>query len=124
MAEKKKPAKKAATPRISADRAEMLRKGKTQAGKPKAAGSSKAATITRQMQNKGVKDGTIRLGKSGKSYNVYDANTGTWKRGVVTAAAKPKAKPKPKPAPKPAEKKKSEKKGWGWHEPMLYYYKR
>ena len=123
MAEKKKPAKKAATPRISADRAEMLRKGKTQAGKPKAAGSSKAATITRQMQNKGVKDGTIRLGKSGKSYNVYDANTGTWKRGVVSAAAKPK--PKPKTPAKPATpKKKSEKKGWGWHEPMLYYYKR
>ena len=91
-----KPKKKTAgTP--SPDRLEMLRKSKVQAGKPKAAGSSKAATITRQMQNKGVKDGTIRLGKSGKSYNVYDANTGTWKRGVVKAAGKPSTPAKPKP---------------------------
>ena len=84
MAERKRKPQRTS---ISADRAEMLRKSRVQAGKPKAAGSSKAATITRQMQNKGVKDGTIRLGRSGKSYNVYDAKTGTWKRGVVKAAS-------------------------------------
>lgn len=47
------------------------------------AGKSKSDFSARSVQNKGVKDGTIRLGKSGKSYNVYDAKTATWKRGVV-----------------------------------------
>lgn len=120
MAEKKKPAKKA-TPRISADRAEMLRKSNVRAGK------SKSTLATRKVQNANVKDGTIRLGKSGKSYNVYDAKTATWKRGVVKAAPGRKSehmnRPKP-PAKGTPPKKKSEKKGWGWHEPMLYYYKK
>ena len=80
--------------RIAADRAEMLRKSKVQAGKPKASGSSKAAVITRQMQNKGVKEGTIRLGRGGKSYNVYDAKSGTWKRGVVVKKETPAKRPK------------------------------
>lgn len=76
---------------IAADRAEMLKKSKVQAGKPKAAGTSKAATITRQMQNKPVKEGTIRLGRGGKSYNVYDAKSGTWKRGLVVKEAAKKS---------------------------------
>jgi hypothetical protein len=79
--------------RMSADRAEGLRKSKTSAGKPKPGSTSKSATITRQMQNKGVKDGTVRLGRGGKSYNVYDANSGTWKRGVVTGSGATKKKP-------------------------------
>lgn len=82
MAEKKPKPRKSKTS-IAADRAEMLQKSKVQAGKPKAAGPSKAATITRQMQNKGVKEGTIRLGRGGRTYNVYDEKSGTWKRGIV-----------------------------------------
>jgi len=78
----KKMASRPPTP--SPDIAARMRKGTVQAGKPKAAGSSYAATITRRRQNTGVKDGTIRLGKAGKSYNVYDAASGTWKRGVVS----------------------------------------
>lgn len=63
-----------------------VKKGTVQAGKPKASGMSRGAIAIRKTQNKGVKDGTIRLGRSGKSYNVYDAASGTWKRGVVKAA--------------------------------------
>jgi len=74
----------------SPDRMEKMAKSKTQAGKPKAAGNKPAATITRQMQNKGVKEGTIRVGKAGRSYNVYDAKSGTWKRGVIKKAETPK----------------------------------
>lgn len=79
------------TAKITADRAKDLKKSNTRAGK------SKASTSTRKAQNAGVADGTIRLGKNGKSYNVYDAKSGTWKRGVVKAAtpAKPKAKSEP-----------------------------
>lgn len=75
------------TAKVTADRAEQLKASRVRAGK------SKADTLTRMRQNKGVKHGTVRLGKSGKSYNVYDAKTGTWKKGVVKAAA---TKPKPK----------------------------
>lgn len=77
--------------KITADRAEQLGKSGTRAGK------SKASEIVRKVQNKEVKDGTIRIGKSGKTYNVYDAKSGTWKRGIVMGAnaAKPAA-PKPK----------------------------
>ena len=69
------------------------------------AGRSKSDRAVRQEQNKGVADGTIRLGKSGKSYNVYDAKTGRWMRGTVkpaeATATRPKSvsdysKPKPK----------------------------
>lgn len=61
------------------------------------AGKGKGSTAARKLQNAEVKDGTIRIGKNGKSYNVYDAKTGTWKRGVVSTT-------KPKPAAKPAPK--------------------
>ena len=77
----------------SPDRMEMMRKGKAQAGKPKAKGNKPAAVITRQMQNKGVKDGTIRIGKAGRTYNVYDERSGTWKRGIVKKAETPKKAP-------------------------------
>jgi hypothetical protein len=48
------------------------------------AGKSKANALVRAKQNAGVKDGTIKLGASGKSYNVWDAKTSSWKRGIVT----------------------------------------
>lgn len=67
------------TAKTTADRAEQLKKSTTRAGK------GKGNLIQRKVQNAEVKDGTIRVGKSGKSYNVYDAKSGTWKRGVVTA---------------------------------------
>ena len=73
MAEKKKKVK------MSADRLQMLRKGKTAAGK------AKSDYSTRVSQNKGVKDGEIRIGKNGKSYNIWDAKSGRWIKGVVKA---------------------------------------
>jgi hypothetical protein len=73
---------------VGADRLASYGKGTTRAGK------SKSTEVQRKIQNVGTKDGTIRLGKSGKTYNVYDAASGTWKRGVVKPAAT--AKPKPK----------------------------
>ena len=78
--------------KITADRAEQLGKSGTRAGK------SKASEIARKVQNKEVKDGTIKIGKSGKTYNVYDAKSGTWKRGIVMGAntAKPSATAKSK----------------------------
>ena len=98
MAEKKKYKKTSATMASPSQVSRASKKGTVQAGKPKAAGSSKAATITRQMQNKGVKEGTVRLGKAGRSYNVYDEKTGTWKRAV--AAKKTEDKPKKTTKPK------------------------
>jgi len=80
MPNKKRPA------RITADRAEMLRKSTTRAGR------SKADRAVRQAKNKGTKDGEIRIGKAGKTYNVYDEKSGTWKRGIVKYQAKPAAK--------------------------------
>lgn len=74
MAEKKK-----RKVQMSADRLKMLRKSKRVAGK------SKSDLKTRREQNKGVKDGTIRLGKNGKSYNVWDAKSGRWLKGQVKA---------------------------------------
>jgi hypothetical protein len=82
-------------------------KSNIQAGKPKAAGKGVVPTTVRQVQNKGVKDGTVRLGAGGKYYNVYDAKSGTWKRAAAAPAkstAKPKSvsdysKPKPKNIP-------------------------
>jgi hypothetical protein len=80
-------AAKKTTPRISADRAEGLKKTQVRAGK------SKGTVADRAKQNAGVKDGTIKLGAGGKSYNIWDAKTQTWKRGQVVApkAAAPKA---------------------------------
>ena len=71
------------TARITADRAEQLKKSNVRAGK------GKGSTAARKLQNAEVKDGTIRIGKIGKSYNVNDAQTGTRKRGVLKAAAAP-----------------------------------
>lgn len=56
-----------------------------------AAGKSKSDYSGRMSQNKGVKDGTIRIGRGGKSYNVWDAKSGRWLRGTVKVS-----KPKPK----------------------------
>ena len=81
MAAKKNPQAK-----ITADKAERFAKG------PKIAGRAKGNLAERKAQNAGVKDGTIRIGKSGKSYNVYDAATGTWRRGTVSAQTKPQTK--------------------------------
>ena len=67
-------------PNLSADRAANLKKSSVRAGK------AKGSVTTRQKQNIGVKDGTIRLGKSGKSYNVYDAKSGSWLKGVVKSS--------------------------------------
>ena len=64
--------------KMSADRLAMLRKGKV-------AGKSKSDYSSRVAQNKGVKDGTIRLGKNGKSYNIWDAKSGRWVKGEVKA---------------------------------------
>jgi hypothetical protein len=75
MAAKKPKAK------MSADRLADLKRTQTRAG------NTKSTMATRAKQNQGVKDGTIRIGKNGKSYNVYDAKTATWKRGVVKPAA-------------------------------------
>lgn len=93
MAEKKKYKKTSATMASPSQVSRASKKGTVQAGKPKAAGSSKAATITRQMQNKGVKEGTVRLGKAGRSYNVYDEKTGTWKRAVAAKKTEDKKEP-------------------------------
>jgi len=78
-------------------------KSNIQAGKPKAAGKGIVPTTIRQVQNKGVKDGTVRLGAGGKYYNVYDAKSGTWKRAQA-APSKPPASSttqKPKVTEKP-----------------------
>ena len=84
---KKAPVKKTAATMASPSYVGKISKGTVRAG------SSKGTAMQRKMQNKAVKDGTIRLGKSGKSYNVYDAKSGTWKRGVVSSSAsKPSAK--------------------------------
>jgi hypothetical protein len=83
MADKKRKVK------ISADRLAMMRKTK------KAAGKSKSDYDVRVAQNKGVKDGEIRLGKNGKSYNIWDAKSGRWVKGQVKAEASdsPSARP-------------------------------
>jgi hypothetical protein len=76
---------------VSADRLSDYAKGKARAGK------TKSTTAERKKQNVAVKDGAIKLGRGGRTYNVYDAKSGTWKRGVVKAAA---STPKPKPKAK------------------------
>ena len=77
----KKPVKKTPATMASPTTAGRVTKGTERAG------ASKASTMVRKVQNKAVKDGTIRLGANGKSYNVYDASSGTWKRGVVAPAS-------------------------------------
>lgn len=83
------------TTRVVADRAQGIVAGSTRAGK------STRSTAQRQRDNAGVKDGTIRMGRNGKSYNVYDAKTGTWKRGVVKAASTPRSTSMGTPGQKP-----------------------
>ena len=80
------------TPKVTADRLKDTKASTTRAGK------AKSSTVQRIKQNAktGAKHGDIRIGKNGKTYNVYDAKTGTWKRGVVAAAGN-----KPKPPAKP-----------------------
>jgi len=75
-------------PSMSADRLTDYRRTQQRAGK------SKSPQAVRKAQNMGVKDGTVRIGRGGRSYNVYDSKSGTWKRGVVQAAsaAKPAVK--------------------------------
>jgi len=50
--------------------------------KPKASGSrarkEMSATVRRQTQNRGVKSGTVRTGKGGKTLRKYNAKTGRW----------------------------------------------
>lgn len=82
------PKKKTPKVAVAADRAENLKKSNVRAGK------GKADLSTRKKQNIEVRDGTIRLGKAGRSYNVYDAKSGTWKRGVVKVADKKTTTPK------------------------------
>ena len=81
-AKKKAETAKKNTAKITADRAESLKRTQTRAGK------SSGNVAQRAKQNAGVKDGTIRLGASGKSYNIFDAKTQTWKRGQVVGAKK------------------------------------
>ena len=94
---KKKAAQKKAaqSPRktMSSDRLSALKRTGVTAGKPS------GTMAQRAKQNAGVKDGTIRLGANGKSYNVFDAKTQTWKRGIVTGTSKPKTDSKPAPKP-------------------------
>lgn len=81
-------AKKVA-PKMSADRLASIKRTTVTAGKPK------GTMAQRAKQNAGVKDGTVRLGTSGKSYNVYDAKTATWKRGTATSKGSPTTSTKP-----------------------------
>jgi len=83
-AAKKKQAAKTSTAKVTADRAATIKRTQTRAGK------GVGTVAERAKQNAGVKDGTLRRGASGKSYNVFDAKTQTWKRGIVTGASKPK----------------------------------
>jgi hypothetical protein len=78
-------AKKVTAPKMSADRLASIKRTKVTAGKPK------GTMAQRAKQNAGIKDGTVRLGASGKSYNVYDAKTATWKRGTATSKGSPSA---------------------------------
>jgi hypothetical protein len=94
-AAKKAAAKKKGTTQakvtMSADRLSTLKRTQTRAGK----GVGNVAQ--RAKQNAGVKDGTIRRGAKGKSFNVFDAKTQTWKRGTATGASKPKPTTTKKP---------------------------
>ena len=87
----------------SAKDKKTLGKSETRAGK------SKGGTAQRKQENKGVADGTIKLGRGGKSYNVYDAKSGTWKRGKVVKAepSKPKSGGEPPNRSQKAAKDKS-----------------
>lgn len=67
---------------LSSDRLSDLKRTGVTAGKPS------GTMAQRAKQNAGVADGTIRLGARGKTYNVYDAKTATWKRGVVATKTK------------------------------------
>jgi hypothetical protein len=62
------------------------------------ADKSKRTAAQRKKDNKGTRDGAIRVGVKGKYYNRYDAKTGTWRR--VTSKTTPTWEtPKPKAKP-------------------------
>ena len=50
--------------------------------------ASERSKKQRLEDNKGVRDGTIRKGKGGKSIRKYDAKSGRWKKISVRGAAK------------------------------------
>lgn len=81
--------KKPTVSRISADRLESIKRTQVRAGK------SKGNVAQRAKQNATVKDGDIRLGKGGKSYNVWDAKTQTWKRGEMKTSSRSSSYPIP-----------------------------
>ena len=110
MAKKKNQAARYASP-TAASRVTV--KGSERAGKAKGDYSA------RRAQNKGVKDGTVRVGKGGKSYNVYDAKSATWKRGKVAAASKAT---KPKSGPPNQARKAVANKAEGKKQRMGYNY--
>lgn len=89
MAPPKKPVKVDAQKRSLGIQKKAKDQGKLDKSNTRA-GKGKGSTAARKLQNAEVADGTIRIGKGGKSYNVYDKKSGTWKRGVVSTA-----KPKP-----------------------------
>jgi hypothetical protein len=62
------------------------------------ADKSKRTAAQRKKDNKGTRDGAIRVGVKGKYYNRYDAKTGTWRK--VTSKTTPTWEtPKPKAKP-------------------------
>lgn len=62
--------------------------------KPKAtrsrASREMSATVQRQIQNRGVKSGTVRTGKGGKTLRKYNARTGRWNVVSVRPSSKRK----------------------------------
>jgi hypothetical protein len=49
---------------------------------------SKSSAATRKAQNKGVKHGTLRTGRSGRGLRKYNAKTGRWNLVAVTGRTK------------------------------------
>jgi len=122
MAEPKKSKKQAAA--AKSGYATTLKKANLEKGAVRA-GKGKGTTAQRKGQNIGVADGTIKLGRGGKSYNVYDAKTGTWKKGVVKAASPSKPKPKGGEPPNQSQKAPKGKSGskdmrMGYQYPTVY----
>jgi len=74
---------------ISSDRARYMQ------GSGVRAGGSRRSSAVRRGDNIGTKHGEIRLGAKGKSYNTYNAKSGTWEKGVYRFA--PKSKPSAEP---------------------------
>jgi hypothetical protein len=81
--------KKPSVAKTSADRLENIKRTQVRAGK------SKGTVAQRARQNSMVKDGDIRMGKGGKSYNVWDSKTQTWKRGETKTSSRSSSYPVP-----------------------------